>query len=362
MHVSQFPEMCLFTTEVIFPESDEVPLDGTSARIIVTFTPPSPSPFSSPTEPTSMEVPLRPTIDGLDEVKIMMFSSPTVGYNMGPEYNDWFSSCFGYGIVFVYLGPNRREILGNMPPHVDGPQRELRENPSAAGKSDGGSTSWLSNLASSLSGYVTRATNVKTWPGVDEGISFADCAPFLIISTRSWENVNRRLEGSGEVMDISKFRPNIIIEGADEEFEEDFWAELAITPSSPLTSARTPTHGEVNGDQPNQNQQRQELHLILTQNCARCNSLNIDYKTGKVGTGAAGTILKKLQSDRRFDQGSKYSPVFGRYAFLVRVDGFTGTEAGGPRIRVGDEVRVVRRYRERSRFGKPHLLVLPGSK
>ena len=123
-------------------------------------------------------------------------------------------------------------------------------------------------------------------------------------------------------MDISKFRPNIIVEGADEEYEEDFWGEIQI------------------GD---------NAVIVLTQNCFRCNSLNIDYGTGKVALGESGKILKKLNSDRRVDPGAKWSPVFGRYGFLKRLDGKQGE---GVRVSVGDEVKVIKKNAVRTRVGK----------
>ena len=122
-------------------------------------------------------------------------------------------------------------------------------------------------------------------------------------------------------MDISKFRPNIIVDGALEEYEEDYWAEIQI--------------GE-------------KAVIVLTQNCARCNSLNVDYESGKVGKGESGKILKKLNSNRRVDAGAKWSPIFGRYGFLKMLDG----NESGVDISVGDEVKVVKRNDARTRFGK----------
>lgn len=286
MHVSEHTDMCLFTTSIVFPTEND------AGRIIVEHHAPGSE------KPKRTEVPLLPDVEelGLEQVKINMHHSPTVGYDMGKQYNDWFSECFGYEVVLAYIGSNRREILGNMPP---------RANVKSQARS------WMSTIASSIPIFGSAP------PGVDEGISFADCAPYLVISETSWENAQRRLP-EGEELDISKFRPNIIVSGADEEFEEDYWAELEIG----------------NG-----------IKLVLTQNCARCNSLNVDYKTGKVGAGESGKILKKLQSDRRVDLGAKYSPIFGRYGFLDKTD-------GQMKISVGDEVQVTKRNGERSRFGQ----------
>ena len=139
-------------------------------------------------------------------------------------------------------------------------------------------------------------------------------------------------------MDITKFRPNIVLDGAEEEFEEDFWGELDVF--APSHEQRDSKQGRHIG--------LLKTKLVLTLNCARCNSLNVDYQTGKVGTGEAGKILKKLQSDRRVDPGSKYSPVFGRYGFIDRVaEGETGVV-----LSIGDEVQVSRWNKSRTTWGK----------
>ena len=296
MHVSEFPEMCLFTTELIYPDPD-VPDSG---KVIVTFNPPADTTDGSKAEPKTLEVPLQPTHAHLSAIDVKMHNSPTKGYNMGDAYNAWFSACFGYDVILVDSGGNRREILGNVPPNAAG-----KNSPAAATKG-----SWLSNVASNI-------PFVNSTPGVDEGIMFADCAPFLVVTEKSWQNAQSRLP-EDEELDITKFRPNIVVAGSEDDFEEDYWAELAI--------------GE-------------KLKIVLTANCARCTSLNVDYTTGKFGAAESGKILKKLQGDRRVDQGAKYSPIFGRYGFLDKMP-------VGSRLKVGDEVTVVKKNAERSRFGK----------
>jgi hypothetical protein len=64
-----------------------------------------------------------------------------------------------------------------------------------------------------------------------------------------------------------------------------------------------------------------------------------------MGTGESGSVLKKLMTDRRVDPGAKYSPVFGRYSFL-------GRESVGESIKVGDEVKVLRRAEEHTVTGE----------
>ena len=299
MHVAHFTEMCLFTTELIYPSPDE----PDSGKIIVTYNPPISAEGEQQEKPRTLDVPLQPQYTHLSLVDVNMHSSPTQGYNMGEPYNSWFSSCFGYDVILAYIGNNRREILGNMPPSATSRNQSTSSTNGAGG-------SWLSTITSSIPFISTPA-------GIDEGISFSDCAPYLVINEKSWADADSRLPSS-EKMDITKFRPNIVVSDADSAFDEDFWAELAV------------------GD---------KLKIVLTQNCARCNSLNVDYKTGKVATSEAGTILKKLQKDRRVDQGAKYSPIFGRYGFLDKMP--TGTK-----MSVGAEVKVVKRNAERSKFGE----------
>ncbi|KAJ4520757.1 hypothetical protein HRR83_002810 [Exophiala dermatitidis] len=335
MHVSQFPEMCLFKTEF---DDNENP-----KNVIVTYT--KDHMFDRPDQklsPTKLEVSLMPDTKGLQEVHITMHSSPCVGYDMGETYDRWFSERFGYEVQLLYIGNNRRKVLGNVPPSIALKQAQTGSPPPGGDKdkvssSSSSSSSWwgITAKASSLLGAVvgssdnrssddTQTESEADVSGIDEGISFADVAPYLIVSTKSWENVQRRVP-EGETVDISKFRPNIVVEGAEHEWDEDYWAELRVGKSS---------------------------RFVLTQNCARCYSLNVDYETGKVGQGEAGKILKKLQRDRRVDPGAKWSPVFGRYGFLARVpeEGKDTVE-----IKVGDKVEVLKRNAERTRFEWPGL-------
>ncbi|KAK5046211.1 hypothetical protein LTR16_011295, partial [Cryomyces antarcticus] len=104
--------------------------------------------------------------------------------------------------------------------------------------------SWLSSITSSILLLGSGADD-------EDKITFQDCAPYLIVTQASLNNVSSRLDG--EEMDASKFRPNIILEGADSEWDEDFWGEIAI------------------GD----------TKISLVQNCVRCQSINIGKMTRK---------------------------------------------------------------------------------
>lgn len=279
MHVVRFPDMALFTAELNFPDEQ-----GNGGEIMVTHRPPGSG------EPRSLTIPLQPDTAELDQIDVIMHRSPTKAYRMSQRYNDWLSSCFGYEVVLAYLGEHRRPVLMSSP---------------ARSQSNG---SWLSSIASNLP--ILGATKQE-----EDRITFADCAPFLIVSETSLNEASARLP-EGEEMDVTKFRPNIVVKGAESAWEEDFWAEIML------------------GD----------AKLTLAQNCVRCVSINVDYATGKPGLSEAGSIMKKLQRDRRVDVGHKYAPVFGRYGFLDPKD-------GGKRIAVGDTAAVTKKNSEYTIFG-----------
>lgn len=273
MHVAYFPEMVLFWTSLDLADDDSME----DAKINIAYRPPH-------GEHKSLDVPLTPDTSDLAQIEVEMHKSPTQAYDMGSRYNVWFSSCFGYDVVLAYLGPHYRSVLMST---------------SDTKQSKG----WLSSISSMVLGNSKNE------------ITFADCAPYLVVSETSMEDVTRRLP-VGEEMDIVKFRPNIIVSGAEKAWDEDYWGQIQL------------------GD----------AVLNCEHNCVRCQSINIDYTTGKPGTGESGKVLKKLQSDRRVDPGGKYSPVFGRYSFLQ-------PNCQGKRIAVGDEVAITKRNTEGTVFG-----------
>jgi uncharacterized protein YcbX len=334
MHVTYFPEMALFTTDIIYPDEE----NGERGRIIVSYHPPEEKDNAATLE---IEIPLQPDIRGLHKVSIEMHQSPTTGYDMGNPYNEWLSERFGYDVVLAYLGPHSRRVLGSFAPgkspaHAVDSQKAVVSTRSLVGLAV--LTLVLNGVRVSVldSASWPREVLLRHWPGVaatvvagllswvllrmgkkEEAITFADTAPYLLTSETSLDELSARFAGD-ERMDMTKFRPNIVISGAATAFEEDFWAELRVG---------------------------QAARLLLTANCVRCQSINVDYATGKMGTGETGSALKKLMKDRRVDKGAKYSPVFGRYVFL---------DPGSDKVnvRVGDEVDVLRTMKERTVYGR----------
>ena len=287
MTVTYYPELALFLQNI----------DEASGTFTITYSPPD-------GETKSLEIPLEPELGSLEKVDVSLHQSPAKAYKMEERVNAWFSKCFGYDVMLVYLGPNRRPVLGNLSPNV-------AQNQSA------GITSWLASATPSLPNIMGVKKKEE-----EDGITFADLAAYLVVTEESLQNVSSRFS-DGTEMDVTKFRPNIVLSGSKEAFEEDYWGGITIKSSSGPTE------------------------IVLTQNCARCVSINIDYSTGKAATGEAGNALKKLMKDRRVDEGNKWSPIFGRYGFLKPTK-----EGDGRKIAVGCEVDVSKVNRERTTFGK----------
>ncbi|KAH8695948.1 MOSC domain protein [Talaromyces proteolyticus] len=291
MHVPHFPAMSLFLTDLILPDHGEADDGG---RIIVTYQQP---PVSENNATKTLHVPLQPEWDDMEETPIMMHQSSMVGYKMGRKYSDWFSDRFGFPVILVYTGPNRRQVLGSMNPNV---RRRMEQG-------------WLSSLADYVPSFGRKE---------DDGIlTFADCAAYMVVNDTSVKQVSSRFKDGVEV-DVTKFRPNVVVGGAESAWEEDYWEELAIGGTD-------------------------RVQLALTSNCVRCRSLDVDYQTGGFHKTDDGLVFKKLTKDRRVDSGAKYSPVFGRYGFLK------GDEATV--IRVGDPVAVSKKATARTTFDWPGL-------
>ncbi|KAI9646831.1 hypothetical protein NHQ30_004830 [Ciborinia camelliae] len=285
MHVTHYPEMVLFHTSI------------KNSTLHVTYRAPGSVESLNEERPT-LEIELSPsTFSNLEKVKVDMHKSVTTAYNMGSKYNEWFTRYFGFEVILAYAGSNRRLVLGNLPgrPATDGPM--------------------VLTPTKKLLQYVPIINSLVPKQD-DEKIAFNDCAPYLVITEASCDDVSSRLP-SGTEMDITKFRANIIVSGSPSAFDEDYWGGLTF-----------------GGDQ--------DKEIILTANCGRCVSLNVDHEKG-TGAPKGEGVLKLLMKDRRVDEGVKYSPIFGRY-------GFVGTGDEGKVLRVGDEVRVSKRNEERTKF------------
>ncbi|KAI1161359.1 MOSC domain-containing protein [Nemania serpens] len=305
IQIPYFPECALFHQR----------LDGD--EIVVTYHAPE-----APEAPEPLRVPLSPKLEGRGIVDVSLNGSGTVAYRMGDPYDGWFTARFGYEVILVYIGDQGREVLAHRP----------SENPLWRQQRPRGG--WLSSIAAYLPGVGGGDGNAS------ERLTFSEVAPFLVTSGASLRDVSKRLP-DGEEMDIRRFRPNIVVDedpqAAPEKeglkaWEEDYWAELSVS--------REARGGE------------EHVHrFALTMNCGRCISINIDYDTGRPAEGEPGIMLKKLMADRRVDEGNKYSPIFGRYGFLLPEEGQDHDD--GVEVAVGDEIRVTKRLDYRDRWAWP---------
>ncbi|MFA9440960.1 MOSC domain-containing protein [Uliginosibacterium sp. sgz301328] len=141
-------------------------------------------------------------------------------------------------------------------------------------------TAWTGSLAADawLSEYVGRAVrlmdvgeqsarHVRNRPDVP--LSFADGFPLLLINTSS---VDALSEWVGRAMPFTRFRPNLLVTGA-EAFAEDGWKRLRI--------------GEV--------------EFTMAKRCSRCVFTTVDPETGE--KSADQQPLRALTEHRRSDDG-----------------------------------------------------------
>jgi MOSC domain len=100
-----------------------------------------------------------------------------------PEQSKFFSSFLNSPTAkLVYLGPEPRTMCINEPP----PQAQNGQ-------------------------LITTA--------------FADCAPYLLVTEESFNDVNHRLINK---LEIIRFRPNIVVKGTTIPWDEDSWKEITI--------------------------------------------------------------------------------------------------------------------------------------
>ncbi|EXJ88354.1 hypothetical protein A1O1_05284 [Capronia coronata CBS 617.96] len=249
--------------------------------------------------------PVKPDLTALKTIEVSLHGSPTLAYDMGDEQASFFSRHLGFDVRLTYIGPNSRAVLGSIAPHSKDAIPE---------------SSWPWRF---IRARLPSFINARILPA--ERLVFNDIAHYLVVTKESNDQVSSRF-ANGQVMDVTKFRPNIVVSGSSGPFAEDYWAELTFTVSD-----------------------NTRVKMPLTANCYRCQSITVDYATGKPCEGDQGQVWKKLNKDRRVDKGAKYSPVFGRYGFCS-----TPTDLGKA-IHVGAEAFVTKCNAEHTVFDWPNL-------
>ncbi len=132
---------------------------------------------------------------------------------------------------------------------------------------------------------------------------FADAFPLLIVSQESLELLNQKLIGQGQAaVTMDRFRPNIVIEGA-EAHAEDAWTRLRIGTS---------------------------IEIVLTKLCSRCPVVTVEPSTGIKGREPLASLALYRTIDGKI--------MFGKNAFLV--------SGAGSILRCGDQVEVLQTHRD----------------
>jgi uncharacterized protein YcbX len=280
---------------ILFKQTIEEGRDG-KAIVITRVGPENPSPDKL--EWTGSEhqfrIPLRPNTTGLEKIYLDLHGSATDAYDMGEDISRWFSKYIGFETRIVYIGSHSRVVLGSGAPN--GTMAQAKRSP------------YTAPLRKMLPSALTPQP---------ETITFQDIGQYLVVTRESNDEVSSRLE-HGTSMDISKFRPNIIVSGSPAPYDEDYWSQVVFP-----------------GD----------IKMEFGGTCWRCQAITVDYATGRKAEGDEGQVWKKLATDRKVDKGWKYGPVFGKYSYTAKKD-------WGKEIVEGSEIVLTRRVKERPVFGK----------
>jgi hypothetical protein len=239
MFVGNQPEMALFHCK----------FSSDSSFTVEYHIPNPPISPSTPSQKTTLKIPLEPDCTGLQTMNIELHTLDSYPAQCMPDkINTWFSECFGYDVILAYLGDG----LG------------IKQEDEKAQQ-------WLSAIRPII-------------PKQLHSVNFSDGAALLVASEASLADLHPRLP-DGEFAVLDKFRPNIVVDG-EKAWDEDFWGALTIQPS--------------------------QVRIVLTSNCVRCTSINVDLDKGRMAEGESGKLYKKLQRDRRVDKGNRWNPIFGR--------------------------------------------------
>jgi uncharacterized protein YcbX len=253
-------------------------LQSPTSFVVEYRTPALPVAPATPSQSTVIEIPFEPQQNSLERIDITMHTVPTYPAFRMP--ND-INTWFSEALGYEVILAYMGDVLG-------------------VKRQDEKTQEW--------DHYMT--TRIPSKLG---SVNFSDGGAILVVSEASLEDLHPRLEGERALME--KFRPNIVVDGILP-WDEDFWGELSII--------------------------RPGVKIILTSNCARCMSINVDLEKGCMGEGASGNLLKKMMRDRRIDRGNKWTPIFGRYGFPVNRG----------EIAVGDEIAISVRNEDHTVWSK----------
>ena len=130
--------------------------------------------------------------------------------------------------------------------------------------------------------------------------TFADCAPYLLLSQESFDDLQEHLPADGKLEGVTRFRPNIVVKGVDQAYDEDGWKEIEVGSVGKIYCvARMPRCQLPKCPSP-------APHSDCSVNPATgVKDLNQPYKT--------------MTKYRRIDPGAKYHPCLGMCAVTDKI-------------------------------------------
>jgi uncharacterized protein YcbX len=184
--------------------------------------------------------------------------------------------------------------------------------------------------------------------GLPPHVTLADGFPLLLTSSSSLKLVNDKIksEGGSMVLEMNRFRPNVVVGTIDgvNGFDEDHWREITI--GKPM---RCDMKGKCSGGA------KDGASFSLLKGCARCKESCTDQSTGEV-TVEPSKSLRTFRCMQSLVQPS----VDGGRPGKIADDVYFGQNCichsfnkGERPIEVGDEVRVWRSERHGIYDGEP---------
>ncbi|KAL0480010.1 Marc2 [Acrasis kona] len=225
--------------------------------------------IKTPDNPLELRIPTKlPDYPKMDTV--VLFGNEVNAVDMGDEAADHLSAFLNYKV----------RLMKTPDDHVRKPAQELFDD--------------------SMNDVVTKTVfnNDKSLVAPILNSSFADNFPFLVIADISLEDLNKKATDQIEML---RFRPNIVVTGTKQPFEEDTWHFI-----------------EINGEN--------KSGFYCATCCDRCTIPNVNPSKGVKDVD----VRVVLSSFRR---NNKNQPLFGVYLLCTSKEGT---------ISVGDTIQVVK--------------------